>query len=316
MREGIVIKLKDIKSELSKNDQVRFRLSLGFKFAIIPTISIFFTIFINYVVLQVSVLALNSYQSDIGVLTKDILGLYFQKSLVNILPLMFVAFIVLYFLGMIMANIMIRPFRVIGYYCESKTEGKEVSYDPDFLTDLKLLSSFSEWFFNTITILKDSGTLRSVSIPEKYKKIHRPVFESSFFLHNFLIVVITCLITAILIHYGNSELYSGIEEVVKELFSKEKDMMKFLTELGLVLNLVSNFCILINIICYLLFVFYQYSLVSTPAFGIFATMRSFISGRYSARVHIIGFPYVRKYTRKLNKYLDQVERDYSQKTIE
>ena len=68
--------------------------------------------------------------------------------------------------------------------------------------------------------------------------------------------------------------------------------------------------IVFNIFTYLIFFYYLYGKVSIPAFGIFATMRSFISGRYASRVHLIGYPYIRNYTRTLNKYLDDLEKNY------
>ena len=50
-----------------------------------------------------------------------------------------------------------------------------------------------------------------------------------------------------------------------------------------------------------------YNKVSGAAFAYFATMRSFMKGKFSSRVHLIGYSYVRNYGRDLNRYLKFLE---------
>ena len=57
--------------------------------------------------------------------------------------------------------------------------------------------------------------------------------------------------------------------------------------------------------------FHLYAKVSAPAFAIFATMRSFLKGNTKARVHLIGNYYARPETKKLNQYLDYIEKNVS-----
>jgi hypothetical protein len=53
-----------------------------------------------------------------------------------------------------------------------------------------------------------------------------------------------------------------------------------------------------------------YGQVSGAAFGIFATMRSFIKGNFKNRVHLVGYSHLRESTRALNKYLDWIEKNF------
>jgi hypothetical protein len=62
---------------------------------------------------------------------------------------------------------------------------------------------------------------------------------------------------------------------------------------------------------YILLGLHLYSKVSGAAFGIFSTMRSFMKGNYSSRVHLVGFAHIREYTRKLNKYLDYIQNNFT-----
>ena len=305
--------IKSFKEKIIKNDQVKFKLMVGLKFALIPTFTILFTIIINYIVLRVSMLSIDTFESEVNVIAKDVLSLYFQKVLLDLFPWIGIAFSLLILLGVFVANVLLRPFVVIGNHCENILENKKSSYDPEFLTDLRLLSAFSEWFFNTLSVLKASGELHQVSVPEKFKKIHKPVFETSFFIHNFLIIIITCFVTGLLLQYGNFELSKGVSEILNGLYKDDGKISRFLNELDHILWVSSNIGLFINFLSYMLFMFYLYSCVSVPAFGVFATMRSFVSGKHSSRVHLIGFSYIRKHTRILNKYLDYVEKEYSSK---
>jgi hypothetical protein len=40
-------------------------------------------------------------------------------------------------------------------------------------------------------------------------------------------------------------------------------------------------------------------------------MRSFMKGNHSSRVHLVGYTHLREYTRKLNKYLDYIQNNFS-----
>ena len=60
-------------------------------------------------------------------------------------------------------------------------------------------------------------------------------------------------------------------------------------------------------VSYTMLGFHLYAKVSGAAFAIFSTMRSYMKGNYSSRVHLVGYSYLRDYTRKLNKYLDYVQ---------
>jgi len=296
-----------------KDEHAKFRLKIGAQFAMIPLASIFLSIVLNYIVLKVTITVLGTFNSDKSFIAKDLLYLFAQNSLIEILPWLFTSLIILFVIGMFMANVMMRPFKIIGDYCDKQVNEGKAAYNPEFIAELKLLSLFSEWFFHTIDVLKEAGGLKKIEVPVKYKKIHKPVFESNFFIHNFLIIIITTLITALLIHSGNNKLFEGVVDVIKEIYPHERYASMYVNSISEIVGLISYFVITLNVVIYFIYSFYLYSKVSAPAFGVFATMRSFISGRHSSRVHLIGYAYIRNHTRKLNKYLDHVEKEFSSK---
>ncbi|OIQ19733.1 MAG: hypothetical protein BM556_04420 [Bacteriovorax sp. MedPE-SWde] len=306
--------LKKLKlKSLFKDEHAKFRIAIGLQFAFIPLLSLAVSIILNYIVLKVTLSVLSSFNSEKSFIVEDLLYLFAQKGLVDLVPWIVISTVALTFFGMFMGNVMLRPFRIIAEYCEGQLADEKKSYNPEFITELKLLSLFSEWFFHTITILKEAGGLTKIEVPEKYKRIHKPVFESNFFVNNFLVIIIMTLITAFLIYVGNAKMFEGVVEVIREIYSHEKSAGLYIQNISEVFDIISILSIGINIFIYFIYSFFLYSKVSAPAFGVFATMRSFINGRYSARVHLIGYSYLRNYTRMLNKYLDHVEKEYVSK---
>ncbi len=294
--------IKSLKNLIKNDVEARFRLVVAFKFAIIPIISFIILLLLSYVLLSTLLLIMDSFEVDKNFIAKDLLWDFVSGSIASTIPWIMGLFVGLYILGLLVGSYVIRPFRTIAEYCEKRVQGEDASYDPGFYTDLKLLSSFSEWFFSTIEIVDG----KMIDLPKRYKGIHKPVFETNFFIHNFVITFLVTIVTALAIHYLSLEVFEDVVAIVDEIYIKEIALKKLLANLYNIFILISNIAILFNFFLYMGFSINLYSKISTPAFGVFATMRSFISGRRSARVHLIGYPYIRDYTRILNKYLDQV----------
>ncbi len=300
-----MINLREIKKNYKDDPEIRFRIQVAFKFAIIPILSFVILLLLSYVLLNTLLLIMDAHDADKNFITKGLMWDFVSSSVVSTVPWIMGLFVSLFILGLALGSYVIRPFRTIAEYCDKKLSGQEASYDPGFYTDLKLLSSFAEWFFHTVEVVDDRKEIR---LPSRYKGIHRPVFESNFFIHNFTITILVTIVTALTIHYLSLEVFEDVVDIVNEIYIKEFALKKLLSNLYAIFILISNIAILSNIFMYIAFAINLYSKISTPAFGIFATMRSFISGRRTSRVHLIGYPYIRNHTRILNKYLDQIDR--------
>ena len=295
---------KKLKNIFKDQDRAKFRIITGLKFAIIPILSLLFLLVLSYVILAVSLAAMDTFHVDKSFILHDLVKSFISHTIVSMFPWVSGMFVTLFIIGLFIGSLMLRPFKNIAEYCENRLNDKDEPYDPSFSTDLKLLNSFAEWFF---LMVEDRSKGEHV-IPGKFRGIHKPVFEKNFFLYNFLIVIIVTILTAVTIHYLSLEMFEDIVQVVNEVFSANKQVTLFSSSLYRVFFNISNLSIVFNIILYMAFLFHIYSKVSTPAFGMFATMRSFIMGKKQSRVHLIGYTYIRSYTRTLNKYLDQQAR--------
>lgn len=316
MKESSMFKLisqsfKDFK----KDDQAKFRLHMGITFALMPFVSIIVGFILNWVLLKSAIIYIATFRGDIDYLISSLILDYVQIGLMEVLPWVIFTLISLLIGGIVLAHLMLKPFDEIAGYCEEvlNSEDKDYAFNTEFNSELRLLSSFSDWFFTTTSTLRKSGKLTQIEVPNKYKKIHKPVFETMFFLHKSFYVAIACVLTGMIILIINYALFDAVVSVVNQILKGGNNVKDFFNNMTLIQVDIMYVTIVINIMVYSLFLIYLYNKVATPAFGIFATMRSFISGRYTSRVHLIGYKYVRNQTRIINKYLDYMEKEYSAK---
>jgi hypothetical protein len=231
----------------------------------------------------------------------------------NFLPYMLALMVGINIMAIYVSDLMLRPFRAIGAYCTSKIKGEDVSYNPDFFADLKLLTRFSELFFAYISMVEKDEALRPMDIPEKYTKIHQPVFESTFFIHFSLYILISVIGLSICVYIFAIDIHQGIIELARQTLPLGGPINYFLERQEELLSLVLRVVIGVHILMYGMLSFHLYHKVAGPAFGIFATMRSFLKGNTQNRVHLIGFYYLRPQCRHLNKYLDHLHRKLTKK---
>lgn len=313
--------LKQIKEMLAsewrafmRDDQAWFRLLTSFKVT-----SITFLSFISLVAATWLILALDL----IFFRTKGYPGYYqftevffesVAKTALNILPHVFGMIIVIIFLGLYVGHLLVRPFRIIGDYCEKISEGAQASYDPDFFSDLKLLTNFSEYFFNKMEEVRQEKTeFKGLKIPDKFTRIHRPVFEKGFFIQFALIIMVISIGAGIYLYAMMMGVYDDLMELSAKVMPQSYEVNYFLSEQAAVWDIVVMIILSLHILLYVFLAFHLYARVSVPAFGFFATMRSFMKGKTSMRVHLIGYNYIRPHSRNFNRYLDLLESDLKEK---
>ncbi|MFP5385134.1 MAG: hypothetical protein ACLGHN_03595, partial [Bacteriovoracia bacterium] len=117
--------------------------------------------------------------------------------------------------------------------------------------------------------------------------------------------------SSVFIIENSSTIYESMIELATKTLPDQRGVSRFFREQMFVFDDTVLLTIVLISFCYILLGFHLYSKVSGAAFGIFSTMRAFMKGNYSSRVHLVGFAYVREYTRKLNKYLDYIENNLS-----
>jgi hypothetical protein len=291
-----------------KTEDSRFLLATGLK---VSGISVFITVFIYWFLLQVMRLNYAFFRAH-GFPQFDespFFDLILTEAVEN-LPVLFAFHVFLFFIGVYVGWLILRPFRVIGEYCETVLDNPNAVYKVEEFSTYNLLTRFSEFFFEYLRESRKRNEIVSNSIPPQYSKIHKPVFDRVFMLHFGILLVIISISSAVFIIENTSTVYESLVELATKTLRDQKSVTHFFSEQLFILDDIVTLTVVLIAICYILLGVHLYGKVSGAAFGIFSTMRAFMKGNHSSRVHLVGYSYLRDYTRKLNKYLDYIENNF------
>lgn len=303
-------KIQGVFKTALKDEEIIFRLKTTAKMTFIPIVTGFVMMGFLWVILQLNLyfFEANGHQG-----WQSFREAYFEfivGRMMLLAPYFFIFIAIIAITGIYVSDLLLRPFRTIGDYCEKVVNGEDASYDPDFFTDLKLLTTFSELFFLNIQNARNNNRkMEPVEIPKKYTRIHQPVSETSFFLQYFLYILIVTICTYMALYITAVNIHTEIINLANQTLRNSGSMNYFFTMQADVLQDVLVVVMLAHIILYVTLARHLYYKVCGPAFGIFATMRSYLKGNYSSRVHLIGYYYLRNHCRKINRYLDKMQKE-------
>jgi hypothetical protein len=293
-----------------KTEDSRFILSVGLK---VSGISLGITFVIYWFVFQVMKLNYAFFRAHgFPHLPDDnpFFDLIIQDTLENFNQLFFF-YILLFFIGCYVGWLIIRPFKAIGDYCEKVLDNPNISYNIEAFSTYSLLTRFSEFFFEFLRETRKKKDIQVNSIPPQYLRIHKPVSDRVFMLHFGLLLIIISISSAVFIIENTSTIYNSMVELAIKTLKDQKSVSKYFSEQMFILDDIVWLTISMIVFFYVSLGIHLYSKVSGAAFGIFSTMRSFMKGNHFSRVHLVGFIHLREYTRKLNRYLDYIENNFS-----
>lgn len=288
-----------------KNEDTRFIMFVGLK---VSGISMAINLAIYYFLFQVSRLNYAFFEAQ-GFPVKDetLFFDYITKEALDSFPILFAFHVFLYFIGTYVGWLILRPFRVIGEYAEQVIENPNAIYKTDEFSNYKLLTRFSEFFFEFLREARRKGEITSNSIPPQYSRIHKPILDWIFLLHFGILLVIISICTSVFIIDNSSSLFHEMTELAMKTLQDPNAVRKYFTKQMFIQDELVFMTVTLTSFFYILLGFHLYGMVAGAAFGIFSTMRAFMKGNYFSRVHLVGYAYIRDYTRKLNKYLDYLE---------
>lgn len=304
-----LIHYKDRLTKLFNDDEEMFKIGMGLKFLGVSVLCTISVLLFTYLLIRIDLIFFIS-QGFPGALDfKDAFIEFIYSSIYDQVLWISLSLVFVFGLGYYLSSIMIRPFRVIGEYCEDKIGNKNNFYSPDFFSDLKLLTSFSVFFFSKIDEAGIRGKLDKMEIPNHFMRIHKPSFERNFFFNYLFIIAIFALMSSTGIVVLNLEFRDQVTDLARRFLASNAQATYFLNEQFMIADIAVYFFVTLHLFLYLLLGVHMYSKVATPAFAVFATMRSFLKGNHHNRVHLIGYYYLRGDCRKINKYLDHVQKN-------
>jgi hypothetical protein len=305
-------KFKEMLNRIFKSDDTKFFIITGVKVSSISLLINFIIYTCLFEVMRLNYVFFRSqgfpdFQDD------QVFFNYIMSEAVENLPVLFLFHIFLFFIGTYVGWLILRPFRMIGEYCEEIIENPDAIYKVDEFSTYKLLTRFSEFFFE---FLRDSRVKKQLSIntiPPQFSKIHQPVPDRVFMLHFGLLLVIVAISSSVFIIENGSAVFHSMIELAAKTLPNSKDANRFLNAQDFVMDDLISLTVFLITILYLGLGVHLYGKVSGAAFGIFSTMRSFMKGDHFSRVHLVGYAHIRDNTRKLNKYLDFAQNNFEKR---
>ena len=126
-------------SKVFKDDESRFRLMTTFKITMIPLFSLLTMLLLLAMVLEMTLNMFKGFGPSNLYVLEGVFYDYALRSFWETMPYIILLLGFQALLGIYLSHLFLRPFRTIGEYCERVISGEEdISYDPDFYTDLKL----------------------------------------------------------------------------------------------------------------------------------------------------------------------------------
>ncbi len=306
------MRLKELLGRVFKTDETKFVILTGLKVSCISLLintiiytCLFEVMRLNYVFFRTQ--GFPDFQDD------EVFFGYVMSEVIDNLPVLFLFHIFLFFIGTYVGWLILRPFRVIGEYCEQVIENPNVVYKIDEFSTYKLLIRFSEFFFEFVRESREKGQITTSSIPPQFSKIHQPVPDRIFMLHFGLLLVIIAISSSVFIIENGTTVFHNMLELATKTLASSKAATRFLNSQDFVMDDLISLTVFLITTLYLALGLHLYNKVSGAAFGIFSTMRSFMKGDHSSRVHLVGYAHIRDNTRKLNKYLDFIQNNFDKR---
>ncbi len=296
-----------------KTEDSRFLLFTGLK---VSGISFVINIVVYTYLFQVMRLNYAFFKSQgniVGLDDESIFYNYLLTEAAGNLTMFLVFHVILFFLGAYVGWLILRPFRIIGEYCEEVIENPNAVYKVDEFSTYKLLTRFSEFFFEYLRETRRKGEIFTNSIPPQFSRIHKPVADRIFMLHFGLLLIIVAISSHVFIIENADSIHEAMVELATKILKDQNSANRFFSNQHFIMEDLTTFTIMLFTVSYLALGFHLYEKVSGAAFGIFSTMRAFMKGNYFSRVHLVGYAYIRGYTRKLNKYLDYIQNNFEKR---
>jgi hypothetical protein len=305
-------KFKELLNRVFKSDDTKFVIFTGLK---VSSISLLINIIIYTCLFEVMRLNYVFFRSQGFPDFQDdqVFFNYIMSEAMENLPVLFLFHIFLFFIGTYVGWLILRPFRMIGDYCDEVIENPEAIYKVDEFSTYKLLTRFSEFFFEFLRDSRNKKQLSINTIPPQFSKIHQPVPDRVFMLHFGLLLVIVAISSSVFIIENGSAVFHSMIELAAKTLPTSKDANRFLNAQDFVMDDLISLTVFLITTLYLGLGVHLYGKVSGAAFGIFSTMRSFMKGDHFSRVHLVGYAHIRDNTRKLNKYLDFVQNNFEKR---
>lgn len=302
-------KIKDL---FKWDEYQKLRLKVALILLAVPTVVWSIVALFFHIVIKLNLFYLNAFSPNAVVEVSQKIELFFEeKSIFYIM--IFGGYLVLnLFCGLHIAARLVRPFRRMAEFCKLAQKNPGLVYEPDFFSDFKFLTSFTDYFFSHLQQSRQKKSWSAQTIPPHYARVRGPVFERSYFLSLFFVFSMMTVLAVTFLYFWSIDLNGELMNLALATLKKSGSMeVNLFREQANLLNSIITFSAVLLLLTYSVLIAYFYQIAAGAAFAFFSTFRGYIKGQTHVRVHLIGHSFLRDYGREVNQYLKVVSREIS-----
>lgn len=304
--------MEKIREFFKWDDYQKLRLKVAFILLAVPTVVWSIVALFFHIVIKLNLYYLNAFSPQEVLEVSQKIELFFEEKSAFYLMIFAGHLVLNLFCGLHIAARLVRPFRRMAEFCKLAQKNPGVIYEPDFFSDFKFLTSFTDYFFSHLQQSRQKKIWSAQTIPPHYSRVRGPVFERSYFLSLFIVFALMTILAVTFLYFWSIDLNGELMNIALATLKKSESMeVHLFREQALLLNNIINFSAVLLFLTYSVLVSYFYQIAAGAAFAFFSTFRSYIKGQTHSRVHLIGHSFLRDYGREVNQYLKVVSRELS-----
>ncbi len=165
----------------------------------------------------------------------DVFLNYLIQTQIDYLPYVGVFFILVFFIGLFLSHIILRPFNELILMCNEIKNAKGEKIKIVGLEKSKLLIKLGDFICSYAEAKKNQKT---IEIPAELQKVHKPVMDYVFYFQFSCIILILMSIAIGSIYLFTNQLHSSIVQTAIEVLRAPKGMSTFLASQEKVFDLI------------------------------------------------------------------------------
>jgi hypothetical protein len=179
----------------------------------------------------------------------DVFMDYLLKTQVDYFPYVGLFFVAVFFIGLFLSYIILRPFNELALMCQELIESKDEKIRIVGLEKKKLLIKLGNFLCKYNDSLKSGLPL---SVPEELRTIKKPMMDYVFYFQFFCIIFILMTIATVSLYLFADHLHESIIQTAIEVLRAPKGLSTFLTSQKALFDLIVIVPAIVGVVLYLL----------------------------------------------------------------
>lgn len=196
---------------------------------------------------------------------------------IDAIPWMGLFLIVVYFLGLFLAHLVLRPFAMVAEICKEAMKDEASEFKLGGLSKHQLVIKSSMLLVSFIRT-------RNHHIPDELGKIQKPKLDLVFYFQYTLCMLILSIITAWAIYVGIHLLHESIVSAAMEFIKTDRQVTSFLVNQNELVSSMGYACIIFSVAMYVLIAHGIVKDVEGVSYAYLRDVKKIVAGDYGRRL--------------------------------